>query len=350
VLDCELGLDRGEPLRRRTRLRVHLATADVSGWALPRAAIDPGGTGLVRLLLDRPIVARGGDRFVVRSLSPAAVIGGGIVLDPLPERRSPWLAGLTANDPSERIQALVARRRHGLPVMVAPLVAGLPRRALARALQGRERLRRIGEYLVDEAVMDAARIRAATAIEAHHAEHPADRGMPLESLRRAASAAEWISNATITGMRQRGDIVVQSGLAAARGFRPRVEGGDAIVAQVTAELERAGLAPPSVDELAASFGRPDMPAILRLASASGAVEALERDRYFARTALEGFVRAVRDAGEHSEVTVAGLREMLGLSRKYLIPLLEWADRRGLTVRTGDTRRLRPAPGEPGRAR
>ena len=75
------------------------------------------------------------------------------------------------------------------------------------------------------------------------------------------------------------------------------------------------------------------------------VEAVERDRYYSRTALEAFSRVVLEAGASGEVTVGRLRETLGLSRKFLIPLLEWSDRQGLTVRSGDTRRLRgPHPG------
>jgi selenocysteine-specific elongation factor len=117
---------------------------------------------------------------------------------------------------------------------------------------------------------------------------------------------------------------------------------------MVARLEAAGLAPPSVPELAQLVGRPDLPAILLIAEASRRVEAVERDRYYSRTALEAFTRAVKEAGAGGEVTVGRLREALGLSRKFLIPLLEWSDRQGLTVRSGDTRRLRAPQGRPNR--
>jgi len=152
--------------------------------------------------------------------------------------------------------------------------------------------------------------------------------------------------AALTGLREDGEVVVTGGLAAQRGFRSRVAEGDAIVAEIVARLEGAGLAPPSVAELVALTGRPDIPAILRVAEAGGAVEAVERDRYFSRTALEAFSRTVAEVGGSGELSVTRLREALGLSRKYLIPLLEWADRKGLTARTGDIRTLRAAGGGP----
>jgi selenocysteine-specific elongation factor len=99
-----------------------------------------------------------------------------------------------------------------------------------------------------------------------------------------------------------------------------------------------------VPELASLTGRPDLPAILRIAEAAGQVVAVERERYYSRTALEVFARAVRQVGSDGDVSVAGLRDVLGLSRKFLIPLLEWSDREGLTVRSGDTRRLRAPAG------
>src|SRR2546426_114792 len=70
------------PLASRTRVRVHLGTAEVLARAVQTPAIAPGHNGLARLLLETPVVARGGDRFVLRSFSPVTTIGGGVVLDP----------------------------------------------------------------------------------------------------------------------------------------------------------------------------------------------------------------------------------------------------------------------------
>jgi selenocysteine-specific elongation factor len=67
---------------------------------------------------------------------------------------------------------------------------------------------------------------------------------------------------------------------------------------------------------------------------------VERDRYYAREALEQFAGVLNDLGRQGTIQPADVRERLGISRKYLIPLLEWADGQGITVRQGDHRRLR----------
>ena len=79
----------GRPVAPRTRVRVHLGTAEVLARAARGGPIAPGARGLVRFLLETPLVARGGDRFIIRSYSPVTTIGGGIVLDPTPPQNIP---------------------------------------------------------------------------------------------------------------------------------------------------------------------------------------------------------------------------------------------------------------------
>ena len=108
-------------------------------------------------------------------------------------------------------------------------------------------------------------------------------------------------------------------------------------------LLQAHLNPPSVAELERATGRRDLLALLRLAAARGRVEAVERDRFYAREALDQFTSVLNDLGQRGEIIPAAIRDRLGISRKYLIPLLEWADGRGITVREGEGRRLKSGP-------
>ena len=111
-------------------------------------------------------------------------------------------------------------------------------------------------------------------------------------------------------------------------------------------IDAAGLAPPSLSELASRTGRPDLAAVLRVAAERGLVKAVERDRYYSARALEGFSAALLEAGRDGGlITPSALRDRLGVSRKYVIPLLEWADRQGITMRGPEGRRLVPAKRE-----
>ncbi len=164
--------------------------------------------------------------------------------------------------------------------------------------------------------------------------------MPLETLRRSLKAPDDVTEAVLDELRGAGRIRRLDGVVALAGFAPRVEGGDTEIDRIVQILERASLTPPSLAELERDTGRRDVAAMLRLAATSGRVEAVERDRYYTRAALDRFIAVVQEVGRDSDIVPGALRERLGISRKYLIPLLEWADAAGITVRVGESRRLK----------
>ena len=106
------------------------------------------------------------------------------------------------------------------------------------------------------------------------------------------------------------------------------------------------MSPPELKEIEKQLGvnRTKLTEMMRL---------LERDRSVIRVAtdlyyLPGTVDQVRAVlkkfiSEKGEITAASFRDLIGSSRKYTIPLLEYFDREGLTIRIGDVRRLKSSP-------
>jgi selenocysteine-specific elongation factor len=345
ALDVELVLqpDAPRPLVSRSRVRVHLGTAEVMARVQPRAPIEPGHRGVARLVLERPVVARGEDRFVVRSYSPVTTIGGGRVLDPDPRRRrATWPPTLIGESPAERLAALIERRPGGLPAAVLPILLGRPPAEAEVTARTSHGLTLVGDRWVRTATVRELGARALEALKAYHRAHPSERGMPLETLRHGLRAAAPLVDQALADAAAAGRVRLRDGLAVQSGFVPRVAGGDAEIDRLVRILEEADLAPPSLAELARQTGRQDVGAILRLAAQAGRVEAVERERYYARPALERFAGALADIGRDSLIGPAAIRDRLGISRKFMIPLLEWADAKGITERVGDQRRLRRA--------
>jgi selenocysteine-specific elongation factor len=346
ALDVQLSLESTapRPLTHRTRIRVHLGTAETIGRVFPRSTIEPGGQGLARLALEALVVARGEDRFVIRSFSPVNTIGGGVVVDPLPpSRRTRWPAGLGSGEPPLRLRALVERRPGGVSTAKLPILLGIPAgpaRSVAEAASG---LRLVGDLWVTTESLEQQSTRYLELLGRFHREQPLERGMQLETLRRSLRGPAPAAEAVLADLERVGRIRRRDGVVALAGFVPRVAGGDVAVDQLVRVLEEAGLTPPSVPELERLTGRRDAGAVLRLAAADGRVEAVERDRFYARPALDRFVQALREIGGEKEVVPSHLRERLGITRKYLIPLLEWADLKGVTLWQGGVRRVRVAP-------
>jgi selenocysteine-specific elongation factor len=345
VLDVEISLIPGapRPLTSRSRLRLHLGTAEIMARVLPRIPIEPGKSGLARLKLDRPVVARGEDRFVLRSYSPVGTIGGGRVLDPLPPaRRTVWPPELSSTEPAERLDAALLRHPDGISVDSLPLMLGLPRAVAMEVARSRPGARLLGEIWVRKEVIDEAGAQALSALREYHRKHISEPGMPLETLRHSVRAAHFVVEAALNDAIRAGRLRRIDGVVALAGFVPRVLGGDPEIERVVGLLLEANLTPPSVPELERSSGRRDVMAVLRLAAARGQVEAVERDRYYTREALEQFTSVLNELGQQGEIVPSAVRDRLGITRKYLIPLLEWADGKGITVRVGEGRRLKAA--------
>ena len=343
ALDVEILLQPGaaRPLTGRTRVRVLLGTAEVMGRVHPRAPISPGQTGMARLSLEKPLLARAEDRFVLRSYSPVTTIGGGRVLDPLPPgRRTLWPAGLASRDPGERFRSLLSRRPGGISAPMLPIALGLSRAAALTVARGEPSARLLGDLWVTNVSIEQVGARALGLLKEYHRQHLSAAGMPLETLRHSLRAPDVVVEAALADFGRAGRLRRSDGIVALAGFAPRVVGGEAEIDRVVGILLDAYLTPPSIPELEQSTGRRDLLPLLRLAAATGRVEAVQRDRYYTREALEQFTDVLKDLGEKGSIIPAQVRDRLGISRKYLIPLLEWADGRGITVREGDGRRLK----------
>lgn len=347
-----------KPISSRTRLRVHLGTAEVLARVVQVRSIGPGESGLARFVLETPLVARGGDRFVLRSFSPVTTIGGGVVLDPFPERR-PRLRQrrLTPGQPaSERVRLLALEAGlAGLPVSSIPVRVGVgPDQVDDVIAEAGDPLVRVDGVLVGREPLTASAERLAEVLRRHHAAHPLDPGMSLQALRAALGPPPppvAVVDAVLRLGADRGTFEIDGSVARLRGWRPAFDARTSGIREgLSRRLAEARWQIPTVTELEREF--PDVPvrALLSHLVREGVAEQIDQERYAARAALEEF-RAALDAAlaEGGAATPAELRDRFGLTRKYLIPLLEWADRRGITRRAGDARvlaRLTAGKGDP----
>ncbi|HYL54283.1 MAG TPA: selenocysteine-specific translation elongation factor [Gemmatimonadales bacterium] len=350
VLDTAVELlpSARRPIASRTRIRVHLGTAEVLARVAQTPAMVPGERGLVRLILESPLVARAGDRFVVRSFSPVTTIGGGTVLDPFPPARSRLRRrGIDAGQTAvARLSALVGERGlEGISIDTLPVRLGVPpRRVTAVIAKAGQALLSLGGTVVQRHAVTTEATRLVDVLRRHHEEHPLDPGMSLQALRAAvgAPAPPTVVDAVLDfGARAGGPFEIAASVARLPGWRPALDSRAADARQKLAErLAQARWQIPTVGELEREFPGSPVRALLSHLAREGAAEPIDAERYAARGVLAEFRAALEGAlGELGSATPAELRDRFGLTRKYLIPLLEWADRRGVTRRRGDARVL-----------
>jgi selenocysteine-specific elongation factor len=359
ALDVWLRADRAP--RSGQSAQVYLGTARSTARI---DAIGPfeDGRGFARLRLGAPLVAVGGDRFVLRGSDidgPAgAVIGGGVVLDGRPPRTRPRdkrravLEALRDTDAARAVRALVAERSPK-PLLSATLGARfvIDARDLLRgaeALTTHHELARVkaGGFMAEPKLLELAG-RARALVLDHQRARPLDRGLALETLRQRLAmiagpdATEEIIRAAVSKRPAiAGEpIVVEGDIARVASV---VEGGSAVAAAVVAAtraLAEAGLKGVSEHAVREASGASakDVKAILaKLVREGTALHAGEL--WFSRAAYDELAARVAAHLDGSpKLTIADFKELSGLGRKQAIPLLEQLDRDGVTRRDGDDR-------------
>jgi selenocysteine-specific elongation factor len=352
-MDVELTLSdgAGAPLQNRSRIRVHHGTAEVMARVRIDRPITVGSSGLARLVLESPLVARGMDRLVIRSYSPVVAIGGGWIVDPLPESRHRVAKGLASADSAERLTALVKRRRFGLASARLPVILGLPGVQCDALVDASTELVRVGARVVMRADLERHSDGLVAMVTAHHQSHPHDPGVSDETLRQALRIPAELAGAGLARAVETRRLRVSQGIAAVPSFKPVAHASEEEKDRLVALIRAAGLVAPTAAELdraadpqPATLNRSlATEAILRILAKEARLTIVSPGWYLAPDALEAFAVVLRQLGEAGDITPGALRDRTGLSRKYLIPLLEWADRTGITERQGDGRRLRTPP-------
>jgi selenocysteine-specific elongation factor len=340
VLRADVALlDDASPLGVRTRVRFHLGTSE-SGARLVsgKGRVEPGATFAVRIALDAPVVARAGDRFVLRSSSPAMTIGGGVVTDPQPpaRRAKPW--PLTGAGEAVRLSWIAAESAGlGFALCDIPVRVGVPPAAVEQLVRSTREVVRIGDRVYEAALRSRLRDRLAADVRTWHKEHPLEAGLPLQHARAGLRASEALFDDLLSELMGEAKLELRGGVLTRAGWKAASGADAAKLAELAMAVEAGGVAPLSVDELADQFGK-ETPALLRVLAREGRAVAVAADRYYSKKAIEsllGSLRAVTSDG--ADKTASQIREGLGLSRKYLIPFLEYCDRIGVSRRKGDLR-------------
>ena len=312
------------PLKHWTPVHLHLGARDV----LARVALLDE-QGLVQLVLEGPVGAVHGDRFIVRDQSARRTLGGGTVIDvfaPVRGRAKPerlaWLAAMEIDDHDKALAALLER---------APLGVDLARFAANRNLPAATGWR------FSPAHWQALRQKALANLAAWHARLPDMPGPPEDRLLEGTGvriAPEALSDLSAELVRD--NLVVREGRALRlASHRIEVNPLDAALwKKVEPLLEHAALRPPTLTELAAqtSTDVKKLEAALSRLARHGKVVRVSKNRFFLPDAVR---RLEAMAEELDELTAAAFRDRSGIGRNLAIEVLEFFDRIRFTRRVGD---------------
>jgi selenocysteine-specific elongation factor len=355
----ELLKDAPRLLKTRDRVRFHAGTSEIMARVLLFDATElaPGGRAFARFRLEAPLVALPGDRFVVRSYSPILTIGGGALLDVDPgstrikaPARIAHLRTLETGTPEQVVDEHVRHAGAGgvrLGALAARVPFGAVRgRALLEALVAGGRVVAVDRewFLHADAV---ARLRGLIvgALEQFHRAQPLRPGMSREELRgRAGGADERVFGHVLGTLGAEGVVGVDRDKVRLGSHEVRLSAEQQVaVDRVEREFREAHASPPSAAE---ALGRAGLRGdeehdLFQVLVESRRLVRVKDSLFFHAEALDAIQgKLVALLRERKEIGPADIKDLLGISRKYAIPLLEFFDSRRVTTRVGERRVLR----------
>jgi selenocysteine-specific elongation factor len=365
IIDVQLTVLPSAPraIRTRSRLRVHLGSAEVLARARvlnTRGEIPPGETAFAQLRFESPVVALHDERFIVRAYSPAETIAGGLVLDPFATKHR----GRELAQTHERLDALKDSERPGKVVVFVANAGdqGLRYSDIAARSGWRDEIvSQVAAQAQKAGLVEAEGVLVSrdnferlsrTAVEAvklYHQREPLARGLARETLRERhfAHAAPEVFRAVIARLEKDGVLVTEKDVVRAREHGLELSPADTQLRDRIADAyEQAGLEAPGWDQVLAAAGiatreQAHARKILQLLLNEGTLVRVQGEMFFPSQALENLKRLLREfAAQHEPerlIDVAKFKDLAGVSRKYAIPLLEYFDREHVTRRAGDQR-------------
>jgi selenocysteine-specific elongation factor len=359
-MDVHVSVLAGEDhaLEHWTPAHLHLATSDVTTRVAIRrgGSIPPGEKGIVQLVLDQPVAALRGDRFILRDQSAVRTIGGGIVLDPFAPAtrryttaRIAELEALGQSDPAVALTTMLAQ----MPVIDFGRFEVMYNLRHERSAQLYKEAGLIAVGKEKRLGMLAARhtaIRKSVIDEVakFHKANPQAVGADIEAVRNA-TAPELAADPFGTILRELADarqLEVTGSMARIPGHNATANAADEQLWQkIEPVLQAAGFQSPQVKDLAQQLKlkEPIVKDFLHRKAKGGAILKVTADRFYPRgfvAALAQLAQVTAEKQPNGQFSAAQYRDTTGVGRSLAIEILEFLDTLGVTQRIGDVRKIR----------
>ncbi|KJS02930.1 MAG: translation elongation factor [Desulfobulbaceae bacterium BRH_c16a] len=370
MLDCQFIYlaSNSKPLKHRTRVRIHLGTAEIIGRVslLDRDELEPGQETVMQLLLESTASVWPGDRYVIRSYSPVATIGGGMVLGNVSRRKRKRLQEKdreynrrilpVLKDGTIEEKALFILRESGELGLTADDLAirlGLFGKHLKKALNDPISTKKM--VVVDSASQRYVSVEIAEKMKemliahlvAYHKNNPLQSGIAKEELRTGLGRKvdPKVFQYCLNELVRKSVVVQEESLVRMADHQVALKADEEQLRKDLDQWYRSrGLSTPTIKETMEQFGEypPQLvKEVLDLQLRDGKLYKISESLYYTREVIEPLIASVLQYMEkNGEIDAPAFKDLTGLTRKFSIPILEYLDRVKITMRIGDKRILR----------
>ena len=347
-----------KPIKNDSILRFHIAATQEEARIvlLNRDVIEPGEELFAQFVFANPIVALPGDRYILRGSYAIQTIGGGEILDIMPgkhKRNAVYIDStyklLTEGNFMDKAEYHILKGGYeGIKREILSILLGKDEAHVSSLIENlvqHNKVTFIGKTVVHMDKFIDYKKTLEKLLDDFHTKNPQKIGISKEELRtRLPKVESQVFQAALEECIAEGNIEVEKDKVRIRDAGGKVDKErEHFVEDMIEKLHGYGLMPPHVKELAIELHKTEnyvRDSMERLVY-EGKVIKVKGDMYFHRNVIEDFKEKVLTyLRANKEMTPSDFKSTLNLSRKYMIPLLEYLDEIKLTIRTGDKRILR----------
>jgi len=351
-----------KPAKKRTRIRFHSGTGEILGYMilLDREELMPGDDAPVQLRLESPVCCIKDDRYVIRSYSPVKTIGGGTILNPAAQKHklldrkvTAGLKRLLDNDNEQIISFFLSLKGYkGISFSDLRVMSNIPDKKLKSSLQTLLSKQEIvqtdkeRQVFVSGSFFDDFKQKILDRLAVFHKNNPLKEGMPTQELK---SKFQYIDdsrffNILFTKLSKEEHIVLDKNIIKLTSHKVALKVDQHEIKEKIKKIyQQSGLTPPFFRTICQDLDmdRQTSKDVLHMLIDENAIIKTKDDLYFDAGEIKNLEeKLVNLLMANESITTPEFKGIANVSRKFLIPLIEYFDSIKVTIRVGDTRQLR----------
>ena len=343
-----------KPITQNQRIRIHLGTQEVMARVAltDGKTLQPGDDCPALLRLEQPMVAARGDKFIIRSFSPVITIGGGEVMEVLIEEK--WkivkekLQNLYESPKSDQLIHLV-QEEGAKPITPEKLQyrIGISKEQINAIVEEKEQLfwltHKQGKWLLTQNQWNELKNSIHNFLKKYHAKNPLNAGAQKEEIRQHLSCENSILEALLQSMLDDKSISQKGELFLNPNFSITLSSeDDSLQNSILNQLDQEGFTSSTLAQLSLKTGnsKEKLMQVLNVAEQQGKLLRIDGKLMFTQKNFIILREKVNQFfSNHPEMSVSEFKELAHTSRKYAVPLLEYFDKKKITYREGNIRKL-----------
>ena len=343
-----------KPITQNQRIRIHLGTQEVMARVAltDGKTLQPGDDCPALLRLEQPMVAARGDKFIIRSFSPVITIGGGEVMEVLIEEK--WkivkekLQNLYESPKSDQLIHLV-QEEGAKPITPEKLQyrIGISKEQINAIVEEKEELfwltHKQGKWLLTQNQWNELKNSIHNFLKKYHAKNPLNAGAQKEKIRQHLNCENSILEALLQSMLDDKSISQKGELFLNPNFSITLSSeDDSLQNSILNQLDQEGFTSSTLAQLSLKTGnsKEKLMQVLNVAEQQGKLLRIDGKLMFTQKNFIILREKVNQFfSNHPEMSVSEFKELAHTSRKYAVPLLEYFDKKKITYREGNIRKL-----------